>query len=106
MKKWTVLAALMAAFVLAGQAWAGGSCCPMGGKKKSSDCSKYLSGIELTADQQEKISKIEEECKAQGSSPEACKSSMSAIRDVLTDDQRATFDAACKKEGKKEGCGS
>lgn len=108
MKRWTMMAALVAALVVAGQAYAGSSCCPMSGKKKSADssCQKYLSGIELTADQKEKITAIEDDCKAKGSTPEACEASMAKIREVLTDDQRAAFDAAAGKSGKKEGCGS
>lgn len=112
MKKLTLFAALMAAVVVvAGQAWAGGSCCPMG--KKSAEgaaigksCSSALSGIELSDDQKTKIAAIEEACKAKGSTVEACSDSMSQIRDVLSDDQRAAFDAASSKMSKKEGCGS
>jgi Spy/CpxP family protein refolding chaperone len=108
MKRWTMMAALVAAMVVAGQAFAGSACCPMSGKKKSSEssCQKYLSGIELTAEQQEKITAIEDACKAKGSTPEACEDSMAKIRDVLTADQRAAFDAAAGKSEKKEGCGS
>ncbi|HMO03052.1 MAG TPA: hypothetical protein PKC67_07610 [Kiritimatiellia bacterium] len=108
MKHWTMMVALVAALVVAGQAYAGSSCCPMSAKKKSSEssCQKYLSGIELSDEQKEKITAIEDACKAKGSTPEACEDSMAKIRDVLNDDQRAAFDAAAGKSSKKEGCGS
>jgi hypothetical protein len=110
MKKITLFAALMAAMLVAGQAWAGSSCCPMSKKSKDASydksCSSALSGIELSDEQKDKIAKIEESCKAKGSTVEACSDSMAQIRDVLNDDQRAAFDAASSKSSKKEGCGS
>ena len=103
MKKIMLVAALVVAAVVAGQAWAGGSCCPMSKKASESACSKALSGIELTAEQQTQINAIEAECKAEGSTKEACSKSMEKIRNVLTEEQRTKFDASCEK-GKKEGC--
>jgi Spy/CpxP family protein refolding chaperone len=112
MKKITLFAALMAAFVVAaGQAWAGGSCCPMGKKSAAGaaiekSCSSALSGIELSDDQKTKIAAIEEACKAEGKTVEACKDSMAKIRDVLSEDQRASFDAAVAAPAAKEDAGS
>lgn len=110
MKKVVMFAFVLGALAMAGQVWAGGSCCPMGGKKAqeascSKSCSAALSGIDLTAEQRDKVAAIEAECKAQGSSKEACKASMSKIRDVLTAEQQAAFDAACSKTESKGGCG-
>jgi hypothetical protein len=107
MKKITLVVALLGVVALMGQVYAG-SCCPA--SKKSGDqasmkCSSALSGIELSAEQKAKIAAIEEACKAEGSTKEACSKSMSQIRDVLTDSQRLAFDAACGKMDKKSGCG-
>jgi hypothetical protein len=90
--------------------WAGGACCPAGGKAKEkasvSACSKALSGVELTEDQKAKIAEIEAACKAEGSTVEACAKSMESIRAVLNDDQRAQFDAKAGKKAAKGGaCG-
>ncbi|HMP88697.1 MAG TPA: hypothetical protein PJ991_00775 [Kiritimatiellia bacterium] len=111
MKKIALVVALLGVVALVGQAWAGSSCCPSSKAKKSvekekSACVSALSGIELTADQQEKIAKIEKDCKAKGSTVEACSDSMSKIREVLNDDQKAVFDAASAKSSGKSGCGS
>lgn len=111
MKKIALVVALLGVVAFTTQVWAGGSCCPMSKKKADSatydkNCSSALSGIDLTAEQKEKITKIEEECKAQGSTKEACEKSMTQIRDVLDDAQKAKFDAASSKTGAKDGCGS
>jgi len=110
MKKLTWFAALMAAVLVAGQAWAGGACCPMGKKVEGAaldkSCSSALSGIELTDDQKAKIATIEEACKAEGKTVEACKDSMAKIREFLSEDQRATFDAAVSAPVAKEDAGS
>jgi len=108
MKKIALVVALLGVVALMGQVYAGGSCCP---SKKSADgeksmsCSSALSGIDLSDEQKAKIAAIEEACKAEGSTKEACSKSMSQIRDVLNDGQRAAFDAACNKSSKKSGCG-
>jgi hypothetical protein len=110
MKKIIVLAVAIGAFVLAGNVMAGSGCCPSSKSKKSaeySSCTKALSGMELTAEQRAKIDAIEAECKEQGMTVDACSKSMSKIRDVLTDDQKASFDAATAVSGgSKAGCGS
>lgn len=111
MKKIALMVALLGVVAFVGQSWAGSACCPSSKAKKSvtkekSACVTALSGIELTAEQQEKIAKIEDACKAKGSTVEACADSMSQIRDVLNDDQKEAFDAASAKSSKKAGCGS
>ncbi len=104
-----------AALLVAGtvSSWAGGACCAAGAKAKSeksekaySACTAALSGMDLTADQKAKISEIEAACKAEGSTMDACAKSMDQIRAVLTDEQRAQFDAKVGKADKaKMGCG-
>lgn len=109
MKKLMMWVAMLGVAALAGEVFAGGGCCPASKAKKSgydSACSSALSGIELTAEQKAEIAKIEDECKAKGSTVDACSDSMAKIRNVLTDDQRASFDAATAKSSKKAGCGS
>lgn len=110
MRNVIVILALAGVVGLAGNVMAGSGCCPYSGKsskKAMSDswgsCSAGLSGMELSAEQQEKIAAIEAECKAQGSTPEACAASMNKIRDVLTDEQKATFDAS-STSAKKSDC--
>jgi len=109
MKKFMLVVALLGVVALTTQVWAGGSCCPMSKKADKAaydkSCSSALSGLDLTAEQKEKIAKIEEECKAQGSTKEVCEKSMTQIRDVLTDEQKTQFDAASSKSASKEGCG-
>jgi len=111
MKKIALVVALLGVVAFVGQAWAGGACCPSSKAKKSAEkvdksaCVSALSGIELTAEQQEKINAIEEACKAKGSTVEACTESLSQIRDVLTDEQKTAFDAASVKSASKAGCG-
>lgn len=100
MKKYMLVAALAGMMVLAGQAWAGSGCCPMSGAKKSAEksgwdkCGSALSGIELTADQQEKVAAIEADCKKSCDGKKSCDDSMVKIREVLSEDQRVKFDAA------------
>jgi Spy/CpxP family protein refolding chaperone len=91
-------------------AWAGGSCCPS--KKSKSDdaaksgawgaCDSALSSLELTADQKAKIFDIQQSCKKDGCSKEACKKSMGEIRDVLTPEQQAKWDESMKSCGDGE----
>ncbi|HMP74657.1 MAG TPA: hypothetical protein PKE12_00025 [Kiritimatiellia bacterium] len=103
------LAVLLAAGVVS--SWAGGACCPAGGKAKAekqvSACTSALSGVELTDDQKAKIATIEAACKEAGSTVDACAKSKDEIRSVLTEEQRAKFDAKMdKKAGKKDAsCG-
>lgn len=111
MKKIVGMLALAALVGLASEVWAGSSCCSAGkpaNKEMKADawssCSSALSGMELTAEQKEKIAAIEADCNAQGKTPEACSASMGKIRDVLTEEQKTTFDAATKKSG-GGGCG-
>jgi hypothetical protein len=109
MKKFGMIVAVLAVLAMAGQAWAGGGCCPSKSAKKEAgwdkaSCTSALSGIELTAEQEAKIAKIEADCKASGMTVDACSKSMSAIRDVLSDDQKVAFDAASSKSSKKGGC--
>jgi Spy/CpxP family protein refolding chaperone len=90
--------------------WAGSACCAAGGKAKAeksySSCTKALSGIDLTEEQKAKIEKIEAACKAEGCTVESCAKSMDEIRAVLTDEQRAQYDARLGKADKaKKGCG-
>lgn len=107
MKNVVLMLALAGVVGFAGQSLAGSGCCPASKSAKMESgwgsCSSALSGIELSAEQQDKIAAIEAECKAAGSTPEACSSSMNKIRDVLTDEQKATFDAASAPK-KKGGC--
>lgn len=104
MKLFVAIAAV--AIAAATASFAGGACCPAGGKAKAekSACTQALSGIELSAEQQAKIAEIEAACKAEGMTADACSKSMKEIRAVLTDDQRAQFDAKCEAKGKKS-CG-
>ena len=102
------IAALLAAGVVS--SWAGGACCPAGGKakaeKQASACTYSLSGVELTEEQKAKIATIEAACKEAGSTAEACAKSTEEIRSVLTEEQRARYDAKMeKKAGKKGACG-
>lgn len=104
---WTavVVAGLLA---VAGSAYAGGACCASKAKDGAavSACAKATAGLDLTAEQKTKIAEIEASCKAAGSSDEACAKAKTEIRDVLTDDQKAKFDAAWEAApGKKGGCG-
>lgn len=97
-----------AVVAMAGATYAGGSCCPSKSKEKSADksmCSKATAGLDLTEEQKAKISEIQASCEAAGSSAEACGKAKTEIRDVLTDDQKAKFDASWDKaSGGKEGC--
>ena len=100
MKKYMMVAALAGMMVLAGQAWAGSGCASMCGAKKSAEksgwdkCGSALSGIELTAEQKEKVAVIEADCKKSCDGKMSCDDSMVKIREVLSDDQRVKFDAA------------
>ena len=112
--KFVYSAVLVAGLMLAASsAYAGLACCASKGAGKAdkaamSSCSKATAGLDLTAEQKAKIATIEESCKAAGSTEEACSKAKSDIRDVLTDDQKAAFDAACEKASSKKaggGCG-
>lgn len=99
-----MLSLLVAGLVTgAGSVWAGSGCCSWTASKareakveakKEMACAKALTGIELTEDQTEKVAAITAECEAAGCSKEACDASVASIREVLTDDQKAAFDAA------------
>lgn len=105
------MAVLMAGLVMsAGSSFAGGSCCPSkkgAEKAATSACSKALSGLELSEEQQTKITAIEAACKESGSTVEACSKSREDIRALLNDDQKAKFDASWDKmkAGKDGSCG-
>lgn len=107
-----ILYIVMAGLATSVSAWAGGACCPGAAKAKSNQakqemaCTAGLKGIELTAEQQARIAEIEAECKAAGCSETSCARSMEKIREVLTDEQRALYDAQTRPVGKaKRGCG-
>jgi hypothetical protein len=114
MKKIMWMVALAGVMAMTGSVYAGSGCCPASGAKKSakkewSGCTSALSGIELTAEQQTQVDAYKAECEAAGMTKDACSSSMSKIRDVLTDEQKAKFDAASGSSAKKSswgGCGS
>ncbi len=94
---------------LAGVSYAGGACCPAKAKSEAqaalSPCGKAIQGMDLSEEQKAKIAEIEVSCQAAGSTAEACAKSKSEIRDLLTDEQKAKFDASWEKgSGAKGGC--
>lgn len=107
----SVIALAMAGLVAWSTAsWAGGACCASKAKKEArgdmASCSKLTAGLNLSDEQKARVDEIEAACKAAGSTPEACAKSLDDIRALLDDDQKAQFDAACKKTAKKGGsCG-
>ncbi len=112
MKKLMMMAALAGAMVVGSQAWAASGCCAVpkakAPQKEASACMTALSGIDLSAEQKVAVAKIEADCKAAGTTVDACSTSMGKIRDLLTDDQKTKFDAATASTGgsSKSGCGS
>ncbi len=81
---------------------AGSSCCPVSGKKaeavkkgcdadQMAKCASTFDKLSLSDEQKAKIADLEKQCKEEGSE-ESCKKYMSKMRDVLSDDQKATFD--------------
>ena len=108
---WTAL--LVAGLVaVAGSAYAGAACCASKAKEDKAAmgaaCSKAMADLDLSAEQKAKIDELQASCKAEGCSKEACAKSKAAIRDVLNDDQKAKFDAACEAQSSKKaggGCG-
>ena len=104
---WT--AVLVAGLVaVAGSAFAGSACCASKekdvAKTSMMDCSKATAGLDLTAEQKAKIAEIQAACKAGGCSQESCAKAKEEIRNVLTDAQKATFDASWEKcSAKKSG---
>lgn len=109
MKVSLVIATATVVAMTAAASWAG-SCCSAGAKAKEKTemtaCSTALSGLELTDEQKTKIAAIEATCKEAGDSKEACEKACKEIRSVLTEEQRAQFDAKCEMKGKSEGhCG-
>lgn len=110
MKKSMIVVFVAALVAGSASAWAGGSCCPAGkaskGGAEASMCSKVTAGLNLTEEQKARLAEIESACQAAGSTPEACAKSREEIRGMLTDDQKAQFDAAWEKMTKKGGsCG-
>lgn len=107
MKWFLVIAGACVISASAVSSFAGSACCAAG--KATSEqyaCTQALSGLELSAEQQAKIAEIEAACKAEGMTAEACAKSRDQIRAVLTDEQRAQFDANWNKKSKKDGsCG-
>ena len=103
-----ILFAVVAGLMVGASAFAGGACCGM--KKKSADadgasmsCTKGLTDLGLTEEQTAKIAQLEEACKAEGMSKEACAKTKQAMRDVLTPEQQAKWDEMC---GDKAKCDS
>lgn len=110
MKIVTVLCMAAAVVSLSASAWAGEGCCAAGKARKSGGdatvCSKVTAGLNLTEEQKARLTEIETACQAAGGTPEACAKSREEIRGMLTDDQKAQFDAAWEKMSKKGGsCG-
>ena len=100
--------AVMAASAARAEEKAG--CCPAGGagaQEMACDmgCMKALKGLDLTAEQKDKIKEIRKACKEGGCSEEACKKSIDEIRGVLTAEQTAKFDEALKDIKAGGGCG-
>lgn len=109
MKYILAVAAVVAGCALAAPAWAGGACCAKGKEKVQAkagwSCADATAGLGLTDEQKAKIAEIQTACEAAGKSPEACAKSMDEIRNLLSDEQKAQFDAACNKAGKGKGGG-
>jgi hypothetical protein len=104
-----IMSGVAAVVLLAGSAFAGSACCASKkgeGKAAMSACAKATSGLELSAEQQAKIAEIETACQAAGSTEESCQKAKADIRALLTDDQKAKFDAAWDKMSEKKADGS
>lgn len=110
MKKWTMACVVACLLAATGSVWAGSACCAVGSKDKAkteawdSACASALKGIELTAEQQEKMDAIQAECKAASCSKESCDSALNKMRDVLTEDQKAKFNVAAAAIPAGGGC--
>lgn len=104
---WTAL--LVAGLVtVAGSVYAGSACCASKAKEKAtaSVCAKATAGMDLTEEQKTKVAAIEAKCQEGGCSKESCDKAKGEIREILTDDQKSTFDAAWEKSCsvKSESC--
>ena len=73
--------------------------------KKEARCEEHLGSLNLSDEQKAKIAEIKASCKDAGDAEEACEKARSQIREILTDDQRAKFDEACKEKGDWKKCG-
>lgn len=104
-----MISGVAALVLMAGSAFAGGACCASkkGAEKATvSACARATSGLDLSAEQQAKISEIEAACQASGSSEESCQKAKSDIRALLNDEQKTKFDAAWDKMNAKKADGN
>jgi Spy/CpxP family protein refolding chaperone len=102
-----IVALAVAAVMIVGiqGALAGEGCCPAKAAAKAgcgdawAKCDPTLAKIDLTAEQKAKLAEIEKSCAAEGRTKEACEKYKGEMKKVLTADQLAAYEAACKKDG-------
>ena len=85
---------------------AGDGCCGAGKAAKAdmkADCSAQLSKLNLTPEQQAKVTALQAECKTGGCDRSSHQKFMSGLKDILTADQMTQFKAECAKTN-KGGC--
>jgi Spy/CpxP family protein refolding chaperone len=100
-----IVALVVAAAVFAGaqSVLAGGACCASKAAAKegcgtsSAACVGMFDKLNLTADQKAKIAELEKTCQTEGKTKESCEKYIAEMKKVLTAEQLAAFDAACKK---------
>jgi len=106
MKKILVMGVAVVMAIGVSAAFAGGSCCPAKAKAAAkagcgadwAKCSDTFAKVDLTAEQKAKIADLEKACAAEGKTKEACEKYQAEMKKVLTADQLAAYEAACKEK--------
>ena len=100
-KSWMMVAAL-ALLAGVGAEMAGAGCCQAGkasgGESPAVVCKKACDNLtSLTAEQKAKVDAIMAECQKGASAPECMEKCINALKETLTEEQMAQFQAGCAK---------
>ncbi len=101
--KFKALAIVAAGLVVAGSAFAGDkSCCAQHAKNDKTACAMSLASLDLSADQKTKMESLAAECDKAGCTKESMAKMESAAKGILSKDQFAAWNSACKTKAADE----
>lgn len=101
---WVAVAMMLAG---SGAVFAGGACCPARAVKQQAQngCGDTLAGLDLSAEQQAKLAALAAECQQGKCSKRANQKFVRGVKEILTPQQYAQWQAQCEKARKSgDGC--
>ena len=95
--KFNALAVVAAGLVVAGSAFAGDkACCAQHAKNDKAACAATFASLDLTADQKAKMETLAAECDKSGCTKESMAKMDSSAQGILSKEQYAAWQSACK----------